>query len=95
MRNKDGDKVGPIMNSLLSQDNILKISPRAKGTNKLSNVISFCFNVIRMDKGVYTEAGRSIRRLLGDQASMVRMEKSGWRMPISGYRLSSTCTFYF
>lgn len=78
MRSKDGYEVGPLMKSLLNQESILKISPRAKGTNKL-------FNKIGMDKEGYTEAGRSIRRLSGDQASMVRMEKSGWKMPIYGY----------
>lgn len=43
MRSKDGDEVGPIMKSLVSQENILKISPGAKGTNKLFSMISFCF----------------------------------------------------
>lgn len=63
MRNKDGDEVGLIRKNLVSQENILNIFPRAKGTKKLFNMIGLY--LWRMDeRGVHWKQADQIEGFL-------------------------------
>lgn len=48
MRNKDGDRVGLIMKSLLSQETIWNMFPSAKGSSTLFNMMTL--HLPRMDE---------------------------------------------
>lgn len=85
MRNKDGNEIDPLMKSLLSQENILNIFPRAKGI-KLFSMISLYLQRID-ERGVdWKQADQQAQR------SMTNLGKSGLGMP--GYGLCPAfCSF--